>query len=342
MNAAPPRLLPDAGAPAEALINEARRHQHRRYLLIGLAAVAMLAGAAGVTVSQIRSGSQPPGLAVSGFSFAGAPASYSSAPVYYAYAVSGDTYDYFSQGTGTLYSGSVPGRYLKIRDTGTGKLLARISPPKPYNDFALFTGDASGRTFVVAAMRYWDRGGSYSAKLAERTLRTPMTFLLLHIAPGHQVRRYRLTLPEALTPGQLPSIALSPDGTKLAVVFGGDGRTRAVEVITLATGSVRRWVLPHASWTPSIDGNGAWTANDRTLVFQQWFIPRRPAWGPASVAANLASRRFRDTHVFLLDTAAPGASLASSRLLVLRPPAGESPAVESALAWPSSHPMAPS
>ncbi len=184
MNAAPPRLLPDAGAPAEALINEARRHQHRRYLLIGLAAVAMLAGAAGVTVSQIRSGSQPPGLAVSGFSFAGAPASYSSAPVYYAYAVSGDTYDYFSQGTGTLYSGSVPGRYLKIRDTGTGKLLARISPPKPYNDFALFTGDASGRTFVVAAMRYWDRGGSYSAKLAERTLRTPMTFLLLHIAPG--------------------------------------------------------------------------------------------------------------------------------------------------------------
>lgn len=56
MKTAPPGWLPDTGADTEALIKEARRRQRRRYLLTGLAAVVVLAGVAGVTVSPIGPG----------------------------------------------------------------------------------------------------------------------------------------------------------------------------------------------------------------------------------------------------------------------------------------------
>src|SRR5215472_4288343 len=59
MKTAPPAWLPDTGAETEALIKEARRRQHRRYLLTGVAVLVVLAGVAGVTVSRIG----PPGPA---------------------------------------------------------------------------------------------------------------------------------------------------------------------------------------------------------------------------------------------------------------------------------------
>lgn len=54
-----PGWLPDAGADPEALIQEARRRQRRRYMAVGLAIVVMLAGAAGVTVSVTGPGGHP-------------------------------------------------------------------------------------------------------------------------------------------------------------------------------------------------------------------------------------------------------------------------------------------
>ena len=60
MKTAPPGRLPDVGADPEALIKEARRRQHRRYMTVGLAVV-MLAVAAGVAVSVVGSGGHPPG-----------------------------------------------------------------------------------------------------------------------------------------------------------------------------------------------------------------------------------------------------------------------------------------
>jgi hypothetical protein len=58
MKTAPVRWIPGTGAPAEALIKEARRRQRRRYLVIGVAVVAVLGGAAGVAAGLHGAGSR--------------------------------------------------------------------------------------------------------------------------------------------------------------------------------------------------------------------------------------------------------------------------------------------
>jgi hypothetical protein len=312
MKTATPGLPPGADAETEALIKEARRRQHRRYLLTGLAAAVVLA-AAGIMVSQLQQGSQPRAHAVLGVSLAGTPARYARAPAYYAYTVQGDIYNYVSHGT---QYGMSAERYLKIRATATGKLLATIGPPRPYNAVGPLTADADGRTFVFGAQRIWERNAGPSPKLAERDRRTPMKFLLLHITPQGHLQRAVLSLPDTMTPMQRPSIALSPDGTRLAVAFGGRGHTAAIQVITLTTGQVRQWIQPDSPWAPLLNGKGAWTADGQTLAFEQQLIPPHPL-KRYTVPAT--------TEVRLLDITARGTSLAASKLLVLRPPAGESP-----------------
>jgi hypothetical protein len=122
-----------------------------------------------------------------------------------------------------------------------------------------------------------------------------------------------------VTPAQQPSIALSPEGTRLAVAFGGGGQPAQVAVVSLGSGRVRRWVSPRVSWTPQLSYHGAWTADGRTLVLQQWDVIRNPSrqavlhWHPPVT-----------TQVELIDTLAPSRTLAAGRLLALRPPTGES------------------
>jgi hypothetical protein len=165
-------------------------------------------------------------------------------------------------------------------------------------------------------MRYWQHNAGPSPKLAQRNQRTPLAFLLVQISPGGHVRLSRLSLPEALTLRQAPSIALSPDGTRLAVAFGASGSTAMLQVIALDTGDVRQWTASYVSWTPLLTGTGAWTANGRTLAFQQRAAPPVPTPRAYPTPGNVPLR--------LLDTAAPGISLTTGQLLALRPPPGES------------------
>jgi hypothetical protein len=67
---------------------------------------------------------------------AGRPAAQRAA-ANYVYTVQGNVYNYTSHGT--QYSASVTGRYLKVRSTATGKLLATVFPPKPYSNFSMIT-----------------------------------------------------------------------------------------------------------------------------------------------------------------------------------------------------------
>lgn len=271
------------------------------------AAAAVIAVIAGALVLSRAIQSQPP--------VAGIPPDYSSAPPYYAYTVQGDIYDYVSHGT--QYGYGVQGRYIKVRATSTGRLLATVSPPKPYNDFSALTGAANGRIFVFGARHYWEHNAGPSPRLEARDQRTPMVFLLARIAGGH-VHLSTLSLPETLTPQQGPSIALSPDGTRLAVAFGR-GTSAVVQVITLGSGQVRTWEQPRASWHPVLEGQGAWRGNGRTLMVREepgtFFLPVEPAKRDQPPAP---------ARVLLLRTSTPGGEPPSGQVVALHAPAGRS------------------
>ncbi|HEX5301554.1 MAG TPA: hypothetical protein VFW50_31645 [Streptosporangiaceae bacterium] len=139
---------------------------------------------------------------------------------------------------------------------------------------------------------------------------------MLRVTPDGHVHQSGLPLPFAVRPGQQPSIALSPDGSRLAVAYGGGGQTAIVRVVTLATGQVREWRWPRAQWTPLIQGQGTWTANGRTLAVMQWYVTRGAAGKTPAAGAQEGA-----TLVRLVDTAAPPGAATPGTLLALRAPA---------------------
>ena len=230
---------------------------------------------------------------------------YSGIPPYYAYAVQGNTY------SSPQTSYSVIARYVKIRATATGKLISTISPPAPYNAFESFAGAANDRTFVFAASRYrYSKKGNERYKLDQRT---PLRFMILRIAPGGRTQLSALSLPVTLTEAQAPTLALSPDGTRLAVAYGGSGKPAVVQIITLATGRMRQWVSPPPAATPVLSGPGTWTADGRVLALGQMFI--QPG----------GTIRSTPTQMRLLDTATPSTSLAAASKLITLQSAGSFP-----------------
>ena len=261
-------------------------------LAAAAAVTAVIAGT--IFFGHIVSGSGP------GPSAPGGAAPYSGIPPYYAYAVQGNTYSNTIHGT--QYGDGVIARYVKIRATASGKLLRTVSPPAPYNAFESFAGAANGRTFVLAANRnrYTKTGNEYY-KLDQKT---PLKFMILRITPSGHTQLSPLSLPGTLTEAQAPTLALSPDGAQLAVAYGGRGKPAVVQVITLATGQMRQWTSPPPAATPVLGGPGAWTSDGRTLAFGQMSI--------------LPSGRIRSTptQMRLLNTTAPGTSLAAASTLV--------------------------
>ena len=284
-----------------------RRRPRPAWLTPLAAAVAVLAIiAGGLTASRVISGApaQRPGPET--------PRSH--LPSYYAVTVSGSVVSYTAGGT--QYGSSVLGRSVQIRATATGKLVATVRPPGPYNDFAVMAGSGDGQTFVLGAERYWGFRGAKSPLTGALDQDAPLRLTVLHVTAGG-ARQSALSLPFAVRPGQQPSIALSPDGAKLAVAYGGGGQAAIVRVITLATGQAREWQWPHAPWTPLVQAQGSWTADGRTLALQQWYVARG-----ASARAPASGLPAGTTLVRLVDTTAPAGAATPGKLLALRAPAG--------------------
>jgi hypothetical protein len=192
-------------------------------------------------------------------------------------------------------------RFAEVRATATGAALARVTPPRPYRTFTAAAGAGDGHTFVLVAgpwaVTYRD-GGKFIRE-------APTKFFLLHIGAGG--RTTRLTaLPIPRQPGDASDLALSPDGSKLAVALrDASAGGPAIQVFDVTTGSEREWTWPGGGpVTNNAGGEGevlSWAADNRTLAFQQW------------VTGNII-------HLRLLDTTAPGTSLrAASRLLLTWP-----------------------
>ena len=191
-------------------------------------------------------------------------------------------------------------QFAQIRATATGAVLAVVTPPRPYGTFsAAAAGD--GRTFVLAANK-WKvvraNGGTFAEATATR-------FFLLRLGAGGHVRQLTPLPIPAMPPGaEISGFALTRGGSKLAVALRGGvngGPGPEIQVFSLGTGAKRVWMWPGGGpITNNAGGNGqvlSWTADGRTLAFQQW-------------VGN-------DIDVRLLDTTTRGGSLRShSRLAV--------------------------
>jgi hypothetical protein len=191
----------------------------------------------------------------------------------------------------------------EIRATATGAVLARVTPPPPYNTF---TAVAAGNdhTFVLAAEKWKetrkDGGTSF--------LSTASKFFLLRLGAGGHIKRLTpLPIPPEPVGAQISGFALTPDGTKLAVALRGGGNGGPgpeIQVFSLPTGAERVWTWPGGGPITNNAGEGevlSWTADGRTLAFQQW------------VAGNYI-------HLRLLDATTPGGSLQAASRLLLRWP----------------------
>jgi hypothetical protein len=142
-----------------------------------------------------------------------------------------------------------------VRVTATSAVIARITPPSPYNNFVAVSGATDDRTFVLLA----------KAPPDPFTGVTPERFYLLRIDPTAPSAAQRAAL-TALPAGDIPaanaeiplgdevgSMALSPDGSTLAAILTlpapGKQRRGAVfrqdnylYLYDLATGTTRIWV----------------------------------------------------------------------------------------------------
>ena len=197
-----------------------------------------------------------------------------------------------------------------VKATATGATLARITTRTP---FAGVTGAADDRTFVLDAQR----------QIMGPTVRWPgqPAFYLLRLsASGAKESLTRLAIPALPKGTAVTGLALSPDGSKLAVAVdsgtNGQPGLQEIGVYTLATGAFRTWfasgstdpVEPDGFTGSGVDGSQtiSWAADSRTLAFD---------WGNRSLVG-----------VRLLDTTASGDNLiADSRLaVILGPPAPHS------------------
>jgi hypothetical protein len=186
-----------------------------------------------------------------------------------------------------------------VRATATGQALATVTPPQPYGTFVGVTAAADDRTFVLAAQKL------VRNKPPVPVIPRPATrYFLLRLDPaGRPGERATLTpLPIPVTPAGawVSEFALSPDGSRLAMVSGPGDRLK-LSIYNLGTGTSRTYrpgAVGNVYATPITENSLSWGADNRTLAFVYG------QWGGRE-------------GVRLLDTARPGTSLlANSRIAV--------------------------
>ena len=185
----------------------------------------------------------------------------------------------------------------QIRATATGRVVATITPPPDSAFTMVATASGVGR-YVLAAQRTTVQleGNVWYLRLGG-----PTRFYQLQMSSSGQVSALNpLPFPALPADAYLLGLALTPDGRKLAVAdqTGGPRRGPEIQVDTLATGAQRVWTWPGAQpIAESLGGTGSalsWAADDSTLAFVRQIDGQ--------------------CRVRLLDTTAPGSSLAASRL----------------------------
>jgi hypothetical protein len=183
----------------------------------------------------------------------------------------------------------------QIRATATGRVVATITPP-PDSMFTMVATASGVDRYVLATQRtvvQLKGNVGYPRQVG------PIRLHQLQMSSSGQVSALSpLPFPALPADTYLYGLALTPDGRKLAVATqtGGLRSGPEIQVDTLATGAQRVWTWPGAQ--PIAEGPGgtalSWAADDSTLAFVRQIDGQ--------------------CRVRLLDTTAPGSSLAASRL----------------------------
>jgi hypothetical protein len=201
-------------------------------------------------------------------------------------------------------------RQAEVRVTRTGRTVATIAAPRRDDAFVMAAAASGVGRYVLAAepmtLQYEKVTRPDGSTVPGTTVSImsptgPVRFYQLRISSSGQVSALSpLPVPGLPAHAVLDGLALTPDGRQLAVATraGGPRPGPEIQVDTLATGAQRVWTWPGAQPVEeSLGGTGSalsWAADDRTLAF-----------------AQLIDGRYK---VRLLNTTAPGSSLAASRL----------------------------
>jgi hypothetical protein len=193
-----------------------------------------------------------------------------------------------------------------------------IAPP-PGQTFVGVTATADGRTFVVAAESFPMPTGHLSTAL--------VAWYLLRIGPGvKEPTLTKLSVPGQPTGTQISGLALSPDGSELAVMFQrgvwSANRTLSstagpltLSVYSVSTGkAVRTWTQPTNGspggygwgWDRSINSSITWLAGGQALAFADG------TYSPGSGIPPV----FSDVKIRTIDLASPSGDLVADSKVV--------------------------
>ena len=235
----------------------------------------------------------------------GAPATSGPGPVVAgppisSYVASGQVPPYYVAITSRDNKPTVYPSYAVVEATASGKTLAAIQPSVAHGTIVAVTAAADDRTFVLDEERW-----TTSATDQDYGARTFYEFRLSSSGQPGPLTRLAMSAPSGQ---QLTGLALSPDGSKLAMALQPETNTQPdltlVKVYTLATGAVRTWT-GHGSIGSGPDAarSLSWTGDERTLAFD---------WNGTGTGQVLPGGG-----VWLLQLDAPGSNLlAASRRVV--------------------------
>jgi hypothetical protein len=167
-----------------------------------------------------------------------------------------------------------------VRASATGQIISRVPLPSAIDPkLTQVTAAGDERTFVLALSL--SRGTQF--------------YQLRITASGRPAGLTRLAIPPLPVGEAADAIALTPDGARLAVAIQTAGTRGQIEVITLASGAVRRWASTTSGGLPE---NLSWDGAGRRLAF---------FWSGAAASKD---------GLWLLDTRAKGTGLPSGRRLL--------------------------
>jgi hypothetical protein len=148
--------------------------------------------------------------------------------------------------------------WAQVRATVSGKVLATVRPPLPYTRFSEVAAAPDDHTFVLAGI---GPQGQPSV--------TQLYALRLNPATG-QVRLSRLPVPLIPERWRVNGLAVSPDGTRLAVALEPPGAERPrLQLYSMTSGALlREWgVNTSRPGAAPVVGFMSWSPDGRTLEY---------------------------------------------------------------------------